>query len=100
MHTIRRLILAFLPALALQTSWAPAQQIQLDEFPPPANAPDAPPRPQPGLRARWRIGGVRGGRELVKLDLLRGGPRGLQRKGGKERQYQSSDRVHGATPRP
>ena len=49
MHTIRRLILAILPALALQTSWAPAQQIQLDEFPPPANAPDAPPRPQPGL---------------------------------------------------
>lgn len=49
MHATRRLILAILPALALQASWTGAQQIQLDAFPPAGTSRDAPLRPQPGL---------------------------------------------------
>ncbi len=50
MHTIRPLILALLPALALQTSWSAAQQIEIEDFPPASEPRVAPAEPKPETR--------------------------------------------------
>lgn len=47
MHPIRSLILAFLPALALQSSWSGAQQIEIDDFPPASGPRVEPALPEP-----------------------------------------------------